>query len=60
MASGVRQRNLRTSQLVDTAQKVLSLRRSIKMADWNGIRYVASSIALLMVVIDAGLQRRMI
>lgn len=38
MSSIVRQRSIRTSQLYESAQKILNLRLSIKSADWSGIR----------------------
>jgi ERCC4-related helicase len=38
ISSNVRQRSQRTSMLFESAQKVLNLRRGLKMADWTGIR----------------------
>ena len=40
ISSNVRQRSQRTSMLFESAQKVLNLRRGLKMADWTGIRYI--------------------
>lgn len=39
ISSNVRQRSQRTSMLFESAQKVLNLRRGLKMADWTGIRF---------------------
>lgn len=38
ISANVRQRSARTSMLFESAQKVLNLRRGLKMADWTGIR----------------------
>lgn len=38
VASSVRQQSHRTIALFESAQKVLNLRRGLKLADWTGIR----------------------